>query len=84
MGYAGTDGHEIHFKFLCVTGKENFCVVVQGMTRDDDDDGNHPANYETFRMTNNKLHLPDPPDSEIVELPCLIGLAEAHEKGNVR
>jgi len=81
MVYAGTDGYKVGFNFLCINGKD--CVNVGvGMRRTpDDEDLNHPGKYETYSTTNHQQHLPDPPASQIVELPCLIRLAELPRRG---
>jgi hypothetical protein len=73
MEYAGRDGRRINVYFSCIHDHQ-YCMRF-GMNRVDETvyDSGHPPDYETY-MTKAGQH--DDPASQILELPCLIGLAE--------
>jgi hypothetical protein len=72
ISHMGADGHMVDMEFYCVASGCSF----QGMHQADrtSNERGNPKNYETFFSTDG--NLVDPHEKQIVELPCLIGLAE--------
>jgi hypothetical protein len=80
MEYLGADNHRIEIEFLCSEGGTQ-CFRF-GMQRVDEYSQKYPPDYETYITVNHERH--DSRESQIKEMPCLLGLADKYRRGSTR